>query len=270
VYTCIYQACAGLTRLTWQPLRPFCALSASNPCPLRHAHHSRFAQCKGLGVKVSDEFTVPLWAIHHQNRATGTERLWWREHKIDPLAVATHLWRKTPAIASAAGQIILRPRLGEDDFRVKGLGLKPRWDAFARDDTVSPRKAKLGLPALSRPCLRQLQADTLNVQRILMLFGEQMIRSFRDKRTRLFGEGQRIPQFHVFRHQAERRLRILEAATSLQDLASLSSNHLEALGGDRIGSRRSPRLGSTASVSTGNGAFVLSGQSTPTAPKTWK
>jgi plasmid maintenance system killer protein len=45
----------------------------------------------------------------------------------------------------------------------------------------------------------------------------------------LFAEGQRIPQFHVFRHQAERRLRILEAATSLQDLASLSSNHLRRL-----------------------------------------
>jgi hypothetical protein len=64
-----------LTRLTRQPLRPFCGLSASNLCPLRHAHHSRFAQCKGLGVKVSDEFTVPLWAIHHQqNRAEERPR----------------------------------------------------------------------------------------------------------------------------------------------------------------------------------------------------
>ena len=62
-----------------------------------------------------------------------------------------------------------------------------------------------------------------------------MVRSYRDKKTRLFAEGQRIPQFHAFRHQAERRLRVLEAATSLQDLASLSSNHLEALGGDRKG-----------------------------------
>jgi len=61
-----------------------------------------------------------------------------------------------------------------------------------------------------------------------------MIRSFRDKRTRLFAEGQHISQLH-FRHQAERRLRIWEAATSLQDLATLSSNHLEALGGDRKG-----------------------------------
>ena len=42
---------------------------------------------------VSDQFTVPLCAIHHQqNHATGNERSWWQEHKIDPLAVATRLW----------------------------------------------------------------------------------------------------------------------------------------------------------------------------------
>jgi proteic killer suppression protein len=68
-----------------------------------------------------------------------------------------------------------------------------------------------------------------------MLSEKQMIRSYRDKRTRLFAEGQRIPHFHAFRYQAERRLRVLEAATSLQDLAYLSSNHLEALRGDRRG-----------------------------------
>ena len=62
-----------------------------------------------------------------------------------------------------------------------------------------------------------------------------MIRSYRDKRTRRFAEGERIPQFHPFREQAEKRLRILEAATSLQDLAALPSNRLEALSGDRKG-----------------------------------
>jgi len=49
----------------------------------------------GLGL-VSDEFTVPLCAIHHQqNHATGNERIWWQEHKIDPLAVAARLWRES-------------------------------------------------------------------------------------------------------------------------------------------------------------------------------
>ena len=63
-----------------------------------HAHHIRFAQSRGLGLKVSDEFTVPLCAIHHQqNHATGNERLWWREHKIDPLPVADGLWRASLA-----------------------------------------------------------------------------------------------------------------------------------------------------------------------------
>jgi hypothetical protein len=61
-----------------------------------HAHHIRFAQSRGLGLKVSDEFTVPLCAIHHQqNHATGNERLWWQEHKIDPLAIALRLWRES-------------------------------------------------------------------------------------------------------------------------------------------------------------------------------
>src|SRR5262249_23942541 len=72
---------------------------AEQPCLIcgrapSHAHHLRFAQSRGLGLKVSDEFTVPLCAIHHQqNHATGNERLWWQEHKIDPLAVAASLWR---------------------------------------------------------------------------------------------------------------------------------------------------------------------------------
>ena len=71
---------------------------AQQPCLIcgrspSHAHHVRFAQSRGLGLKVSDEFTVPLCAIHHQqNHATGNERLWWQEHKINPLAVATRLW----------------------------------------------------------------------------------------------------------------------------------------------------------------------------------
>jgi DNA recombination protein Rad52 len=74
---------------------------AQQPCLIcgrapTHAHHIRFAQSRGLGLKVSDEFTVPLCAIHHQqNHATGDERLWWQEHKIDPLDVASHFWRES-------------------------------------------------------------------------------------------------------------------------------------------------------------------------------
>ena len=73
---------------------------ARQPCLIcgrkpSHAHHVRFAQPKGLALKVSDEFTVPLCAIHHtENHATGDERGWWEQHKIDPLEVARTLWKE--------------------------------------------------------------------------------------------------------------------------------------------------------------------------------
>ena len=59
---------------------------ARQPCLIcgrapSHAHHVRYAQPRGLGLKVSDEFTVPLCAIHHgENHSTGDERCWW-EHR---------------------------------------------------------------------------------------------------------------------------------------------------------------------------------------------
>ena len=63
-----------------------------------HAHHVRYAQSKGLSLKVSDEFTVPLCAIHHHLlHTTGKEHEWWQEHKIDPLPVAERLWRESRA-----------------------------------------------------------------------------------------------------------------------------------------------------------------------------
>ena len=62
-----------------------------------------------------------------------------------------------------------------------------------------------------------------------------MVRSYRDRKTRRLAEGERVPAFEGFRHQAEKRLRILEAAASLRDVAQLPSNRLEALAGDRKG-----------------------------------
>lgn len=62
-----------------------------------------------------------------------------------------------------------------------------------------------------------------------------MILSYRDKRTREFAEGRRVREFEGFRRQAEKRLDILDAATSLADLQALPSNALEGLKGDRKG-----------------------------------
>ena len=54
-----------------------------------------------------------------------------------------------------------------------------------------------------------------------------MIESYRNRETERFAAGQPIRQWEPFRRQAEKRLRILEAASSLNDLAALNSNRLE-------------------------------------------
>jgi len=74
---------------------------ASQPCVIcgrspSHAHHVRYAQRRGLGIKVSDEFTVPLCATHHgQLNNTTKEREWWQERNVDPLIIACTLWRES-------------------------------------------------------------------------------------------------------------------------------------------------------------------------------
>ena len=62
-----------------------------------------------------------------------------------------------------------------------------------------------------------------------------MIRSFRDKETERFEAGEKIRRWESFRLQAEKRLRILDTASSLRDLAALNSNRFEALRGNRKG-----------------------------------
>lgn len=62
-----------------------------------------------------------------------------------------------------------------------------------------------------------------------------MIRSFKDKQTQEFALGKRTKAFQGFNEQAERRLALLDAATSLEDLKNIRSNRLEALSGNRKG-----------------------------------
>ena len=62
-----------------------------------------------------------------------------------------------------------------------------------------------------------------------------MIRTFRDRDTQALYAGKRVRRFQGFVVQAERRLQILDSAATLQDLATLQSNRLEALVGDREG-----------------------------------
>ena len=59
--------------------------------------------------------------------------------------------------------------------------------------------------------------------------------SYRDRLTEAFAKGAFIRKFQGFERQAWKRLEILEAATSIEDLRALRSNRLEALRGDRSG-----------------------------------
>jgi proteic killer suppression protein len=62
-----------------------------------------------------------------------------------------------------------------------------------------------------------------------------MIRSFKDKRAERLFEGGRVAEFQGFARQAEKRLRLLDAADNLHALRMLPSNRFEALKGDRAG-----------------------------------
>jgi proteic killer suppression protein len=62
-----------------------------------------------------------------------------------------------------------------------------------------------------------------------------MIRSYRDRDTAAFADGGNVRRWDPLRRQAEKRLRVLDAAKSLGDLAALNSNRLEALKGNRKG-----------------------------------
>jgi hypothetical protein len=70
-----------------------CVICGRNPCD---PHHLRCAQPRAIGLKVSDEFTVPLCRGHHrQLHQAGNEENWWTERKIDALAIAKDLWTQT-------------------------------------------------------------------------------------------------------------------------------------------------------------------------------
>jgi hypothetical protein len=73
----------------------------SHPCLVcgrqpSDAHHLRFAQPRALGMKVSDEFTVPLCREHHrQLHHAGNEQAWWHNLSIKPLPIAQDLWAES-------------------------------------------------------------------------------------------------------------------------------------------------------------------------------
>jgi hypothetical protein len=68
------------------------------------AHHLRFAQQRALGLKVSDEYTVPLCRVHHSDlHRRGDERIWWLHLNIDPMQAAQNLWQQTQLKTETSG-----------------------------------------------------------------------------------------------------------------------------------------------------------------------
>jgi hypothetical protein len=72
-----------------------CLICARSPAD---AHHLRFTQPRAMGLKVSDEFTVPLCRTHHRDiHSFGDEVAWWERRAIDPIATRM-LWISTRQI----------------------------------------------------------------------------------------------------------------------------------------------------------------------------
>jgi hypothetical protein len=93
-----------------------CLICGREPCD---PHHLRFAQLRGLGQKVSDEFTVPLCRVHHRElHRAGKEVDWWTKIAIEPLAIARELW------------LITRHRSGTTSFQQTFQD--PSWNCACR------------------------------------------------------------------------------------------------------------------------------------------
>jgi hypothetical protein len=79
---------------------------ASQPCLVcgrqpSDPHHLRFGQPRALGLKVSDEYTVPLCRGHHrQLHQAGNEKVWWEYLRINALEVARSLWAQTHPLSA--------------------------------------------------------------------------------------------------------------------------------------------------------------------------
>ena len=101
------------------------------PCD---AHHLRFAQSRGLSLKVSDEFTVPLCRAHHRElHRTGKETDWWAKSGLEPIALARKLWLEThPLTASADNLGDDSEKSGAANDEVTALSRQPHAPRMAK------------------------------------------------------------------------------------------------------------------------------------------
>jgi len=97
-----------------------CTVCGRQPCD---PHHLRFAQPRALGLKVSDEFTVPLCRAHHREvHGKGDEPAWWNGANIDPMPIALRFWQQTRGILQAASG-----SRDQSEVRADTNGKVPSW-----------------------------------------------------------------------------------------------------------------------------------------------
>ena len=222
---------------------------ASQPCLIcgrlpSHAHHIRYAQSKGLSLKVSDEFTVPLCAIHHhQIHTTGKEREWWQERNIDPLKVASRLWelsrqRYASTVEPAHPEIGFdSPEASEPNDKLGGSVIAPdptaaqiticrTWDHGTR-----PRNRCL-LPGNGTRAHCQCVDVTLVYCFEKITQKEELCRQTHSRDLRRL----RRPRSPTANPTASPcQVLAIDAASLLDDLRIPPGNRLEALRGDRQG-----------------------------------
>lgn len=65
-------------------------------------HHLMFAQPRAKGLKVGDQYAVPLCRWRHHSatsregvHAAGNERDFWARHGVDPERIAARLWAES-------------------------------------------------------------------------------------------------------------------------------------------------------------------------------
>ena len=59
------------------------------------AHHVTYAEPNGMGLKVGDNWVVPMCHAHHMEvHGFGDEELWWALQGVDPLEVARTMYEE--------------------------------------------------------------------------------------------------------------------------------------------------------------------------------
>ena len=71
-----------------------------------HAHHITYAEQSGMGLKVGDNWCVPLCATHHHELHTYGlgEKMFWIMNGIDPKERAAELWASWQNLSHSSGK----------------------------------------------------------------------------------------------------------------------------------------------------------------------